>query len=102
MLENGKVGDIQVVPTDWVKASTIAPAELTLVDPEARYGYGYQWWTISGTTAYSAVGLFNQYTYIDPSNDLVIVKLSAPASPLGYERENLAFFQRISETLAAR
>jgi CubicO group peptidase (beta-lactamase class C family) len=102
MLENGKVGDAQVVPADWVKASTVAPADSTLVYPEAGYGYGYQWWTINGTTAYSAVGLFNQYTYIDPSNDLVIVKLAAPASPLGYERDNLAFFKRISETLAAK
>lgn len=102
MLENGKVGDAQVVPADWVKASTIAPGDSTLVDPEAGYGYSYQWWTINGTTAYSAVGLFNQYTYIDPSNDLVIVKLAAPASPLGYERDNLAFFKRISETLAAK
>lgn len=102
MLENGKVGDAQIVPQDWVKASTTAPADSSLVDPEVGYGYGYQWWTISGTQAYSAIGLFNQFTYIDAPNNLVIVKLAAPASPLGFERENLDFFKRISTNLAAR
>ena len=102
MLENGKVGETQVVPQDWVKASTVAPADSAVVDPEVGYGYGYQWWTISGSDAYSAVGLYNQFTYVDWSNNLVIVKLAAPASPLGYERENLDFFKRISETLATK
>jgi CubicO group peptidase (beta-lactamase class C family) len=102
MLEGGSVGSRQIVPKNWVEASTLAPPDSAVVDPEVGYGYGYQWWTINGTDAYSAVGLFNQYTYINRSQDLVIVKLSAPASPLGYERENLAFFERIAETLAAR
>lgn len=102
MLEGGNVGGTQVVPKDWVEASTVAPADSDVVDPEAGLGYGHQWWTISGSDAYSAMGLFNQFTYVDPANKLVIVKLAAPANPLGLDRENLDFFERISETLATK
>lgn len=100
MLENGAVEGNQIVPKAWVEASTAAPDDSKLVDPDAGLGYGYQWWTIDGTDAYSAIGLFNQFTYVDRANNVVIVKLAAPASPLGFDRENLDFFKRIVETLS--
>ena len=41
-------------------------------------GYGYQWWIPDGDEGELwARGVFNQYIYINPSRDIVIVKLSA-------------------------
>lgn len=102
MLNGGKANGKQIVPADWVKASTIAPRDSELVSPELGLGYGYQWWTITNTNTYSAIGLFNQYTFVDPTHKVVIVKLDAPASPLGWDTENIAFFQKVVENLATK
>jgi CubicO group peptidase (beta-lactamase class C family) len=41
-------------------------------------GYGYQWWLMDGEDGeYSAIGVYNQFIYVNPTQDLVIVKLSA-------------------------
>ena len=41
-------------------------------------GYGYQWWIMEGDEGeYSAIGVYNQFIYVNPSKRLVIVKLSA-------------------------
>jgi CubicO group peptidase (beta-lactamase class C family) len=71
-----------------------------VVDPVDNLGYGYQWWTVPETTAYTAQGLFNQYIYVDPDTDTVIVKLASPASPLGWGVDNLAFFRAVVETVS--
>ena len=57
MLNGGMANGKQLVPQDWVKVSTAAAPDLDVVDPVENLGYGYQWWTIPGTTAYSAQGL---------------------------------------------
>ena len=41
-------------------------------------GYGYHWWLPTGEHGtYCAIGVYNQYIYVDPAGDTVIVKLSA-------------------------
>jgi len=41
-------------------------------------GYGYQWWLPDGGLGdYSAIGVYNQFIYVDPAHETVIVKLSA-------------------------
>jgi CubicO group peptidase (beta-lactamase class C family) len=72
----------QVVPHDWVKASLLpdAPHLLAGDNPlsDEGMGYGYQWWLMDGEDGeYSAIGVYNQFIYVNPSEDLVIVKLSA-------------------------
>ncbi|THF52222.1 serine hydrolase domain-containing protein [Allorhizobium terrae] len=102
MLNGGKANGHQVVPKDWVALSTRAPEDSSLVDPDVGVGYAYQWWTVHNSPAYSAIGLFNQYTYVNPETHTVIVKLDAPASPLGFDKDNLAFFKKISENLTVK
>lgn len=102
MLNGGKANGNQVVPESWVAESTAAAAGSEVVDPADNLGYGYQWWTIPGSKAYTAQGLFNQYIYVDPASDTVIVKLSSPASPLGWGVDNLAFFKTVTETLGQK
>ncbi|WP_280348625.1 serine hydrolase domain-containing protein [Nocardia neocaledoniensis] len=104
----------QIVPEDWVRAS---------VTPDARhlqpgrpivgthrfddYGYGYQWWVPAGDRGeFSAIGVYNQFVYVDPTADAVIVKLSAnraygtsDGESTNREAETLAFLRSITSML---
>ena len=41
-------------------------------------GYGYQWWPLDGDEGeYIANGVYNQFIYVNPAKQVVIVKLSA-------------------------
>jgi CubicO group peptidase (beta-lactamase class C family) len=69
----------QVVPADWVKASVTPDAPHLMPGvSDPMFGYGYQWWVIGGTEGeYSAIGVYNQFVYVNPTRRLTIVKLSA-------------------------
>jgi len=72
----------QIVPEAWVTASVTPDApHLMPGENEASdfpMGYGYQWWIMDGDEGeYSAIGVYNQFIYVNPSKRLVIVKLSA-------------------------
>ncbi|WP_409524897.1 serine hydrolase domain-containing protein [Nitrincola sp. MINF-07-Sa-05] len=99
MLNQGEANQQQVVSKEWVAASTIAAEGYEPTEPGSPFGYQYQWWTLTDSNAYSAIGLFNQFIYVDPDSQTVIVKLSSPESPLGDEEGNLEFFQQIIDKL---
>lgn len=72
----------QLVPAEWVKASHTPDAPQLMPGKrdasDSAWGYGYLWWlpeTADGP--YSAVGIYNQFVYIDPARHLVIAKTSA-------------------------
>jgi CubicO group peptidase (beta-lactamase class C family) len=69
-LREGRWGDEQVVPEEWVEAS-LTPAPTS-------DGYGYQWWLggIEGLPedTFSARGHDGQYIIVVPSLDLVVVR----------------------------
>ncbi|MDF1687970.1 MAG: serine hydrolase [Parvibaculaceae bacterium] len=72
----------QVVSADWVHASITpdAPHLMPGDNPLSDFpmGYGYQWWVMDGDAQeFSAIGVYNQFIYVNPTKDLVIVKLSA-------------------------
>lgn len=78
----GALNGHQIVPADWVSASIVADApHLVPGDNPASdwpLGYGYQWWIPAGTTGeFMAIGVYNQFIYIAPEADMVVVKLSA-------------------------
>ncbi|MCI4646085.1 MAG: beta-lactamase family protein [Hyphomonadaceae bacterium] len=75
MLDGGRVGDVQVVPEDWVAASTVHTREEPVI-PGAPRGYGYMWWTFVGLDLFEAVGVHGQFISVDPVTNTVIVKLS--------------------------
>lgn len=78
----GRWNGRQLVPEAWVGASVTPDApHLT---PEAKaddpfpVGYGYQWWIPAGDEGeYSAIGVYNQFIFVNPTRGVVIVKLSA-------------------------
>jgi CubicO group peptidase (beta-lactamase class C family) len=75
-LRNGRWGDQQVVPADWVRESTTPHS---VIGPQS--GYGYMWWTGEGSFpnvdlgpgSYHASGAYGQEIIVMPSRNLVVV-----------------------------
>jgi CubicO group peptidase (beta-lactamase class C family) len=70
-LNGGRWDTIQVVPADYVRASTQPHRQVG----GPRVGYGYQWWTTSINlhTAFEARGIGGQRIVVVPDLDLVAV-----------------------------
>ena len=94
-IANGK----QVVPQAWVKEATVPDEGYEPTAPNEPFGYQYQWWTFPNSDVYSAIGLHHQFIYVDPANDMVIVKTSHTAEPVGRDEENTQFFAQIAQRL---
>jgi len=105
-LNNGKFNGQQIIPKTWVKESTfpdsphLKPGETN--DKYGRWGYQYQWWTPTNSHGdYSAKGAWGQFLYINPNQNLVIVKTSVSNSFFSLEEQNetIALFRAIGEQL---
>lgn len=94
------------IPADWVRQSTrpgaerLAPGRLA---PGYPFGYGYHWWLADEAGAYAAIGVYNQYVYVDPARRVVIAKASANRrygrtyDEAGYrDAEHMAMFRAIA------
>lgn len=102
----------QIIPAPWVHASVtpdgphLQPGDNPLSD--FPMGYGYQWWIMDGDEGeYSAIGVYNQFIYVNPTRELVIVKLSAnsaygttPDESSSREFETIEFFRAIGKQVA--
>jgi CubicO group peptidase (beta-lactamase class C family) len=96
----------QIVPKQWVIDSTTADAPHLVAGENnsassSSFGYGYQWWLPLGAEdEFSAQGIYNQYIYIDPDQNLVIVKNSAnyrfTDKSLNWTAKHYAMFRAIS------
>lgn len=75
-LHHGKVGDVQVIDSNWIKESTAQHAVLNYWDvlPNAD-GYGYFWWRrkTNGHQAYIASGAGGQIITVITDLNMVIV-----------------------------
>lgn len=101
----------QLVPAEWVKSSVTPDAPHLMPGPRATsgsvLGYGYQWWVMDGTEGeYSAIGVYNQFVYVNPARGVVIVKLSASRDYAAFgdesswrEMETMEFFRSIVRML---
>jgi CubicO group peptidase (beta-lactamase class C family) len=74
----------QLVPAEWVRDSvrslgpTTEPGRPVVGTHAFDFGYGYQWWLPEGGRGeFSAIGVYNQFVYVDPARRTTIVKLSA-------------------------
>ncbi|KQV94558.1 serine hydrolase [Streptomyces sp. Root369] len=74
----------QILPAAWVADSvTVASPHLEAGRPwvgghTIPLGYGYQWWIPSGDRGeFAAIGVYNQFVFVDPASRTTIVKLSA-------------------------
>lgn len=95
----GQLDGKQVVPADWIAAST-EPSAPTARD---RIGYGYQWWVPAGSEPgqFMARGIYGQYIYIDQGADTVIVVTAADRAfrDTGVNESNIAMFRRLVDAL---
>ena len=75
VLQDGQWQGQQVVPADWVAASTVPSARTEA----GRIGYGYQWWIPVGARPGVVMGrgIYGQYLYIDDQAQMVIVVTAA-------------------------
>ena len=80
-LHNGQWNGEQIVPAEWVQASTTRHTETKgLMNAAEDDGYGYYWWTDS-FGGYSAHGHGGQYVFVLPGLDTIVVFTSSFADP---------------------
>lgn len=70
-LRNGRWGDRQIVPAEWVSRSTTAYTQGLASDYDPYGGYGLLWWV--GDYGYFALGHGGHVIAVIPSKDLVVV-----------------------------
>ncbi len=98
-VDGGRYAGKQVVPEDWVTASTqpSAPTE------PGKIGYGFQWWIPIGATEgeYLARGVYGQYIYVNQPAGVVIASNAADRQfrEPGIHASNLAMFRQITQAL---
>lgn len=72
MLNDGKVGDKNLLSEEYVKNAT----SLLFPINEQGDGYGYLWWRFEDGS-YAAFGIFGQMLYVNPHKNLVIAQMAA-------------------------
>ena len=69
-LNKGNWNGKQIVSEKWVEEST----KVDTTEGSAEY-YQYQWWLPSATGEFMAEGILGQYIYVNPSKNMVIVRM---------------------------
>lgn len=108
MARGGAHGGEQIVPEAWVARSRghdLPHVAVGALGPSGypHYGYANQWWTLGGERrAFTGIGVFGQYLYVDPDADVVIVKTSAwpAADDEGLDRETITALRALVAHLA--
>ncbi|MGD9293551.1 MAG: serine hydrolase [Roseobacter sp.] len=99
MAQGGTWNGTQIVPRDWVLASTTASAP---TGPD-EYGYGFQWWMPRDARPreYMGRGIYGQYLYINETANVVITLTAADPEfrDRAIQRENIEWFRRIADSL---
>lgn len=79
-LNKGNWNGKQLVSQKWVEESTKADTR----DGGAEY-YKYQWWLPSANGDFAAEGILGQYVYVDPSRNIVIVRMGKNEGQVNWE-----------------
>jgi len=106
----GRVGDRQVVPREWIMDTrngddaarqAFATSESEADHPGAMYRN--QWWVLDPGDVYTGLGIHGQFAWINVPADVVCVKLSTWPTPLDMDLELacLAAFRAIADALSA-
>lgn len=98
-LQGGMANGQQVVPADWVTEATVPDEGYEPFAEGAPMGYQYQWWTDAQSDVFMALGLHHQFIRVDPTNNIVIVKISYTQEPVGRDAENEELFAQITAKL---
>ena len=105
-LDSGRWNGKQLIPEQWVLESTNPQdphVQERIENGVKKDGYGYQWWIPYGSEdEIMMIGVYDQFIYIDPDKDAVIVKLSSNHHFRNdydrlYKRLSIALFKEILE-----
>jgi CubicO group peptidase (beta-lactamase class C family) len=111
VLDEGHWKEQQLLSKDWIRLSITpdAPHLMPGKQPNSNniQGYGFQWWIPEIDEGdFYATGIYDQYIYIQPAHDVVIVVLSANyhfnERALWGKRPHIALFKSIAEDLGSR
>lgn len=98
-LDGGKWNGQQIVPADWVAASTTPSAPTA----EGALQYGYQWWAPKDAREgeFFGIGVYGQYVYVDQAKGVVVAMNASDRrfKEDGVSDGNIAMFRRIAEAL---
>ncbi|OGI07315.1 MAG: hypothetical protein A2Y40_03370 [Candidatus Margulisbacteria bacterium GWF2_35_9] len=87
-INKGQVGEKQIIPESWVKATLSSHTKSNWTKED----FGYLWWIPNGLMA-SIVGAFGQNTYILPHHNM-IVTFNANMTFQAYENNLATFTQK--------
>jgi CubicO group peptidase (beta-lactamase class C family) len=85
-LDQGLFNGRQIVPADWVRRTRRGDPSKFRAEPYKtqmpKGAYSHQWWLRDTHTGVQlARGIFGQMIYVDPPNEMVVVKLSTWPKP---------------------
>ena len=85
-LDQGLFNGRQIVPSDWVRRTRRGDPSKFRAEPYKtqmpKGAYSHQWWIRDTHTGVQlARGIFGQMIYVDPPNEMVVVKLSTWPKP---------------------
>lgn len=87
LANDGKVGDNQVIPYDFLMRATdqtLVPKAFRPGTATFRWGYGFQTWLFSNSVrTFALIGIYGQSVYVQPSSKLVFVQTSVYDKPSG-------------------
>lgn len=89
-LNKGNWNGRQIVSRQWVEAST----KIDTTNGSAA-GYQYQWWLPSDKGDFMAEGILGQFIYVNPSQNLVIVRMGSNYGKVDWP----GFFMRLAESI---
>ncbi|MCA0871856.1 beta-lactamase family protein [Seohaeicola saemankumensis] len=99
ILQDGMYGSRQIVPADWIAAST-APSAPTA---PGKIQYGYQWWIPSDAQEgeFFGLGVYGQHMYFDRPRGVLIMTTGADRrfKDDGVLTGNIEIFRKIAKSL---
>ncbi len=101
MLNNGNWNGQQIIPADWVRASTTADNDAVRTLPgRGTMNYGLQWWMPADSTSeFMSIGFAGQIIYVNRAKDVVIVQTAADVGHSGASTtETVAFFRALAQS----
>ncbi|MDB5947555.1 MAG: nylB [Ramlibacter sp.] len=108
MARDGRVGDQQVVPREYVLDATDAARQPPAFQPHRAtpfYGYGYQFWLAPGRErSFAFQGVHGQAVFVQPSSGIVMVQTAVNQAPSGQQdpqpgQERGAFWRGVLQSL---
>lgn len=105
-LHEGNWNGEQLLPRDWIRDSLDISADYSKPgannDGYNAIGYGYQWWVPEGNQGeFMAIGVYGQFLYVNPKQNVIIVKVNADPDFMAehYELKHVEFFRAIADGL---